>query len=428
MSIDPNSNHIDKDKITQKEEEKEEINDVPGYDDEPIENIQNDKGVVSITSKMEFRSKMIKLFIGAIILVVIIVLIGYLVSGGSDDNFSYLDVEDEMVEATKLYFKDNKSKLPSKNNSVYITADTLSNNKYMKSLDTYIKNETCSGKVVVENISNSYNYTAYLDCGENYKTRELYKEIVNKDNIVTTGYGLYKMNNEYVYRGKYVDNYVKFKGKDTLWRILKVVNNNEIVLIKDEPTNNSYPWDIRYNSSMENETGINVYKNSTVSTHIEKIYDGSFNDSESDEYLEYSNEDVLFNKKIKSKLKKFSACVGTRAEDDTTKDGSNECKIKYETKMSLLSVYDYLNASIDPGCTKTISPECQNYNYLSDSEPFWLANGVSTDSSKVYYLASGHIDNDSAYSNNYLRPVIHLNDSAMIEKGKGTKNKPYIVR
>ena len=96
--------------------------------------------------------------------------------------------------------------------------------------------------------------------------------------------------------------------------------------------------------------------------------------------------------------------------------------------MSLLSVYDYLNASIDPGCTKSISPECQNYNYLSEEDSFWLANGVSTDSSKLYYVSAGSIDVDNAYSNNYIRTVIHLNDNVMIESGKGTKSNPYIIR
>ncbi len=430
MSIEPNSNHVDKDKITKKEEEKEELKDIPGYedDDDYETSIDNNKSSVSVTSKEQFRVKMIKLFLIAVVAVVVIILIGYLVTGSSKSNYSYSDLEDEMVEATKSYFNDNKSKLPSKNQSVYITNETLANNGYMKPIDKYMKNETCTGRVVVKNISNSYDYTAYLDCGDSYKTRELYKEIVNKDKIVTSGYGLYNINGEYVYRGQYVNNYVKFKEKDTVWRILKVVNSSEVVLVSDTITNSSYSWDDRYNSSMENQTGINVYKNSDISTHLDRLYDGKFASSDEEDYAEYSNEEVYFNKNIKSKLKKYNACVGTRAEEETTKDGSTECQTKYETKMSLLSVYDYLNASIDPGCTKSISPECQNYNYLSEEDSFWLANGVSTDSSKVYYVSAGSIDVDNAYSNNYIRTVIHLNDNVMIESGKGTKSNPYIIR
>lgn len=431
MSIEPNRNHVDKDKITQKEE-KEEIKDIPGYEDEDEDvyaNSNDDRNsFMRTTSKEEFRVKMLKLFLIAIIAVVVLILISYFITGSSNKNYSYSNLEDEMIKATKSYFNENKSKLPSTNQSVYITNETLTNNGYMKSIDKYIKNETCTGKVVVKNVSNSYDYTAYLDCGDSYKTRELYNEIVNKDKIVTSGYGLYNINGNYIYRGKYVDNYVKFKENDIMWRILKVINGSEVVLVSDSTTKNSYEWDNRYNSSKEYETGINVYENSSISTHLDRLYDGKFATSNDDDYTEYINEKVYFNKSIKSKLKKYKACVGTRAEEETAKDGSAECQIQYETKMSLLPVYDFLNASIDPGCTKTISPECQNYNYLAEETSFWLANGVSTDSSKVYYVSMGIIDSSNAYSNKDIRTVIHLNDNVMIEKGKGTKSNPYIIR
>ena len=142
MSIEPNSNHVDKDKITKKEEEKEELKDIPGYedDDDYETSIDNNKSSVSVTSKEQFRVKMIKLFLIAVVAVVVIILIGYLVTGSSKSNYSYSDLEDEMVEATKSYFNDNKSKLPSKNQSVYITNETLANNGYMKPIDKYMKN------------------------------------------------------------------------------------------------------------------------------------------------------------------------------------------------------------------------------------------------------------------------------------------------
>ncbi len=433
MSMDPNSNHIDKDQITKKEEEEkeEELKDVPGYEDEDddLEITTSNSNTVSTTSKEQFRVKMVKLFIIVIIVFLVIMLIGFIFSKLSRKEYSYSDVEEVMVESAKSYFSDNKSKLPSKNNSVFISDDTLSNSKYMKPLDKYLKNDSCTGKVVVKNSSNSYDYTAYLDCGSNYKTRELYKEIVKKDNIVTSGYGLYKLNNEYVYRGLYVDNYVAFKEKeDILWRIVKVTNNNEVVLIKDLATSNSYIWDERYNSSTEYDTGINVYKNSSMSTHLDKLYASKYKDKNNEDYMDYSDEELFLNKNIKSKLKKFNACVGTRTENDTSKDGSSDCSVKYETKMAMLSVYDYLNASIDPGCTTTVSPECQNYNYLVLNESYWLINGKAEDSSKVYFISSGSIDDKEASNDSHVRPVIHLNNTVMIESGKGTKAKPYIIR
>ena len=63
----------------------------------------------------------------------------------------------------------------------------------MKTLDKYLKNKECSGKVSVEKVDNkSYSYTPKLTCS-NYTTTKLYDEIVNSDNIVTDGFGLYKL-------------------------------------------------------------------------------------------------------------------------------------------------------------------------------------------------------------------------------------------
>ena len=62
-----------------------------------------------------------------------------------------LEVEDIMKKAAIKYFKDNKNKLPKNTREIVeIHANVLVTNKYMKSLDQYIKDETCTGKVLVE--------------------------------------------------------------------------------------------------------------------------------------------------------------------------------------------------------------------------------------------------------------------------------------
>ena len=50
MSIEPNINNVDKDKITKKEEEKEELKDIPGYedDDDYETSFDNNKSYVSV--------------------------------------------------------------------------------------------------------------------------------------------------------------------------------------------------------------------------------------------------------------------------------------------------------------------------------------------------------------------------------------------
>ena len=61
-----------------------------------------------------------------------------------------------------------------------------------------------------------------------------YDEIKNKKNLVSSGYGLYLYNDEYIYRGSNVNNYVKFSDSERIFRIVKVTKNNEVVLIQEK--------------------------------------------------------------------------------------------------------------------------------------------------------------------------------------------------
>ena len=145
-------------------------------------------------------------------------------------------------------------------------------------------------------------------------------------------------------------------------------------------------------------------------------------------YYEYSKEVKFLTKEDRTKIVKFKNCVGRRSENDTSKDGSVECSSTYDSEIGLLPVYDFLNASIDPNCITTVSPSCQNYNYLSDGDSTWLANGSGSETNEVYSMYLGYIANTEASETNNIRPIIHLSEKAMLEKGKGTKNNPYVIR
>ena len=65
--------------------------------------------------------------------------------------------------------------------------------------------------------------------------------------MFTTGNGLYDLNGEKVYRGETVNNYVKLDN--ALFRIVKIIANNQILLIADDVLDSSsLPYDDRYNS------------------------------------------------------------------------------------------------------------------------------------------------------------------------------------
>lgn len=425
-NIGPNSNRFKEINEDIKEEKKEE----EIYQEDDDERLEEDIKKEESMAKERFRTKIIKMMGVIIVVIIIIVLIGFIISLTSKKNYSYQEVEDMMKKAAEGYFSSHDNKLPSKaSQKVEIDHSVLEEEKYMKPLEKYF-NDRCTGKVVVQKKEGTtYSYTTYLDCGDSYKTTELYKKVLNKNKIVTEGYGLYQYNGGYVYRGSNVDNYVKFEDSDIVWRILKMNSSNEITLVQNETTINSFSWDERYNNALEDNIGINTYKNSLISTIVDKLYHNKLKDDSDSDYLYYDDEPTIFTKNIRSKLLTFRSCIGKRSSSDTSRDGTPECSETIDTKVSLLPVYDFLNASLDPNCKTTISPDCQNYNYLTYDSGYWLANGSTLDTASVYSVGNqGYVQDYYANSQQGLKLVIRVGSDVMIEKGKGTKENPYIIR
>ena len=59
-----------------------------------------------------------------------------------------------------------------------------------------------------------------------------------------------------------------------------MTSNNEIVLISEDKTKNSFSWDERYNSQYDNNYGINTYKNSSIFEVMKKLYSNTLNSDE----------------------------------------------------------------------------------------------------------------------------------------------------
>lgn len=368
--------------------------------------------------KDKLRKKMIKMMaiiaIGVILLLVILWLCSLLIK----KDYSYKEIEEILTDAAVSYFDQNKESLPSTESQlVEIDASILAQNGNMKELSEYTKEGVnCTGKVMVQKSGEEYLYTPYLDCGESYSTKELYKVITDASNIVQTGYGLYTYNNSYVYRGETVNNYVELENG--LWRIVKVTSDNNVVLIKEEPLEMSYSWDNRYNSNIGYSLGINNYSNSRIKEYLESYYE----DKEDEKILSADD---------KSKIVSYNVCTGKRTETDSTNDNSIECQsAENSQKIGLLTVSDYMNASLDSNCTTTTSKACQNYNYLSIDTSWWLGTAVEeeTDSEVFMVNSSGTIETTSASNYAYIRPVIYLNSKVLYASGKGTEENPYKIR
>ena len=160
-NMNPGDNHYD----DFMEEEKEEQEDVANAQIEELEPAEDEEVNNNKVSKEQYRAKMVKLFGLVIVIFILVILVGFIFSLFGKKKYDYIDVENIMKDAAISYFKDNTKNLPkSEDKAVEIHDDVLADEGYMKKLSDYIKDENCSGKVIVKKTdSKEYSYTAYLD-------------------------------------------------------------------------------------------------------------------------------------------------------------------------------------------------------------------------------------------------------------------------
>lgn len=388
------------------EEEEEEIE----LDEEKVQKSSSD-----LAKKRMF--KMMGIIVGGMIVLLVIL---YICSTFITQTYSYTELEGILKDSAIAYFKDYPENLPTEEgNIVEIDSSNLIAAEKMKDFSEYTKEGViCSGTVQVEKSGNDYLYTPYLNCGENYTTEELYKKVTKEENLVTAGYGLYASNGAYVFRGESVNNYVKL-GK-SLWRIVKVTSNNNIVLINQDGVEYTQPWDNRYNEGKLYEAGINTYSASRVREYLEKVYNHPSKDD---------GEDIL-SKNDKTKLISFNLCTGKRNVNEAGSDNVTECgEVLQNQKLGLLTLSDYIYASIDPNCKTAQSKSCQNYNYLVTDYEWWLVTADKSDNAMVYKVdENGSIKKDYCSTYSIVRPVVYLNSKVLYKSGDGSLEKPYKIK
>ena len=392
-------------------------------DGEELEEVVEEDVKEEKPSGYDPKKKMIK-FMGIIVVVMVLLLIIlFFVSLNKNRNatYSYTELENILEKAGKSYFKDNPSYLPEDEGDIIeVESTTLVEAGKMKDLSEYPTKDgvACTGSVKVEFDGEDYIYSPVLDCGEKYATVLLSNKILDNNEIVTTGDGLYSTGNEYVFRGENVNNYVMLDER--LWRIVKITANDEVVLISQDGVGYTISWDDRYNEQKGSSVGISNYRVSRIKDYLNDIY------SNTDE----GDKRYVISKKDKTKLASFNVCIGKRPITSEDKKNTAECKetIK-DQKVGLLTVSDYLYASVDPNCKSSETKSCSNYNYLVSNYDWWLATAGNENTYSIYKVRSGGLVTvDSAVTHAYARPVIHLNSSVFYKSGKGTEEKPYKVR
>lgn len=349
--------------------------------------------------------------IGSIFLILILLLILKISVGSSITSKQF---ESRLKDSAKKYCKNEKNKLPEKNgDKISITIDELVDEGYIKDPEKLLKKDvTCQGQVNVSNNNGYYIYQPVIKCSDGYKTDLLANKIIKDNPVKTSGDGLYKVNNGYLFRGEFLNNYVKFIGKT--WRIVRINKDKSIRIIMEDSID-SVPWDNRYNIDHNDSIG----KNDFEVSRIKQTLNDYFNNKRG----------KLFKKEDKALIVPTELCIGGRNVNSLAMDGYIECSKKSTERLpiGLLQVNEYPIVSLDPNCTSLDAKSCKNYNYLAKLGTYWTITPDPTTTYNVY-----RIDNriESIYTNAYSQPkfVVNITGDVLYHKGDGTIKKPYIIK
>ncbi len=390
---------------------KGQMNDFDLEDDleESSDNKQNSEDL------KKFIIKLMVIIGGGVLLLILILSIS---SAFTKKIYTYEQIEEIMVNAAKSYLNENPSHLAMADTKIIeVPVANLVASGKMYSLSEYVaEGVSCTGSVTVAKVGTEYVYTPNLNCGDSYSSTPLYTKVLQDSPITTSGYGLYSMNGEKVFRGENVNNYVQMEK--ALWRIVKINSDNSITLIKETQVGFTAPWDNRYNESVGYNVGVNVYATSRIKEYLETAY----NTEKEDEIFLSAND--------KAKLISYDLCVGSRATNSKTNTNAIECQIKSASqKLGLLTVSDYINASVDPNCVTAENQSCQNYNYLVQNYNWWLGTPVTNTTDRAYSVSvKGEIKSSTTADYYGVRPVIKLSPTVAITGGTGTSTDPYVIK
>ena len=351
------------------------------------------------------ENKMFKIFIGAIILVILIItIVGILVSGKGKTISA-----ENLSSAAKAYYEKNPALLPKENyDSTTVPLSTLISMGYISSDK---EGATCPSYVMVTNMNGTYSYTPFIKCNNSStnNTTSLMSKLTAS--MTKTGSGFYNVDGKYIFRGENPNNYVSFGN--ALWRIIGLDENNNIKMIYSDIYVDYNEWDNRYNKDIGKDRGINDYIS-----------------NESSRLKEYLNSFFITNTSGKnftatqiSRMVKFNTCIGKA---DLSTGNINICDEKTTERVSTLTIEDYMSASLDESCSINETINCRNYNFLNASG--WTITAYSGNTYQAYFIDKNKgIYPSDTYIRAAVKPVIALKNDVTYAKGSGTYNDPYMI-
>lgn len=273
---------------------------------------------------------------------------------------------------------------------------------------------------------------------------------ISTDENKVNGYGLFKLNNEYIYKGGdyytntdssgntskefeqgYLNNFVKFNNN--YWRIIKINENGTIKLVwagtnDGEKISNVLNLEIKY---VENKTDDFSYENSYLRNYLNNnvLNNTSIIPSNYKDYLIPSNWDIstynIFAEIVKEEKSTFTDYIGVLSVKEY-EDASYCYKITTGTGYEVEQCENYIQniletaknrKQLDTNTTNVVVDEASNKTM-----------GVSKiQRSNGEFKIGTEYNIDRNLENNVL-PVIVLKSNVKFSSGDGTVKNPFIIK
>ena len=234
--------------------------------------------------------------------------------------------------------------------------------------------------------------------------------ILNSVPIVTSGDGLYKDEYEegrYFYKGKNPSNYIKFNNE--LWRIISLESDGTMKIMKPSRIILS-SWDAFDSNNWAKPAGLNTYLNETYYKSLSST----------------SQSQIV--------AKDFSIGSVTLNNNDLSGQINDENSKKWNGKVALVTVSEYLRSNSDKNNCNTISKinansSCANTTWMIQNDDWWTLTAVND----VYIIYAYSIRYDNTIINKNVnmvecvRPTVYLSSKIKITGGNGSSSSPYQI-
>lgn len=346
----------------------------------------------------------------SIVLILMMIIIPTVTSQIKKSKETALTTQISLIEkAASNYVTEHPEKLDEYAlNSSYVTIEQLQDGNYLEKspIKNPVTKKVMQGCVVIsyENATDSYTYK-YSDtsCATlKSKTKELvpaYQTIVEEVGTVTTGDGLYEIDDEYVFRGSDPDNYLSIDG--TMYRIISL-NKKEKTMKVIVKAGESKMWQ---ESTKQKDYS---YRLSSVFTYLNTNFYQTLSESLKNYVVTNST---------------WYTGTGTFTDMSVLALKGINQKTSLNSNVGLLSAYEYARVSLNTTCQKNaLDSSCYGKNYLSTEKRMWLLN---SEESKVWFVdEAGTLTTTDNPTTATAYPVLVLKANITIT-GLGTKDEPY---